>query len=352
MSVIKIRSVITSYNSSRVSLRNFLIPIFFISTNVFLRYGYKVSVGIYYYVFLNSSNRISLCNNEHIIRRRLKSIFKNKGKVSGFISRKVKGGYEVNVSTLPCFLPSSLSNNELEFNVLRNFKVIRFSNNDGNIVLSRKDYIEDKKVRIIEELMVNEPKIITVIIKSISKFGIFATYRNIDGLLRVNRSALRYSFLKEGSKVKAMVYRWNSSIGRVTYRFYNTSLRTKRGVISNLSLYREVFKGKKFSKLSFNNCTYILNRSDMNWVVRDISSKTYIRYLYKKPSHNVYIYNPWVDFSLVSNEHIYGSYYKEYSGIYIYKLPFHLYGFCSRKISSAIFTIKYVNILKRLVILV
>ncbi|MGX7589765.1 hypothetical protein [Candidatus Vidania fulgoroideorum] len=351
MRIIKIRSIVTDYNSSKVSLRNFQMPIFFIKTTEFLRYGYKLSIGSYYYVFFDAFGKVKLCNNEHLVRLKLKRIFKKKGIVHGYINRKVKGGYEVKVGSSLCFLPSSLSSNECCVNVFRSFKIVRFSNRDNNIILSRKDYIIEKRTVMIERLLENRSKIITVVIKSISKFGIFATYKNIDGLLKIKRSVLRLGFIKEGVKVRASVYNWNSSNGRVTYKFNCNIPCISSPTLNGISYYREVYRGRRFSKLSLNKKEYIVSRYNMNWVVNKLSSKTYIDFLYRIPSHNIYIYNPWVEFNIYVGSSVIGFYYKCCYGIYIYKLPFNIYGFCNFKVRYSIFNIKYVDIYRRFVIL-
>ncbi|QSW37937.1 hypothetical protein JSR06_00555 [Candidatus Vidania fulgoroideae] len=353
MSVTKIRSFITNYNSSKVSLRNFIIPSFFINSSEFIRYGYKIALGRKYYVFINKCNKVRLCNDEYVIKNKIRDIFKNKGTINGYISNRVKGGYEVKLVNISCFLPNSLSSNDTTIGSFRKFKIIRFSKHDNNIILSRRDYIEDKKVRIIEDLLKNKLKIITVYIKNISKFGIFVTYKNIDGLLKIRRSSLKVILIREGIKLRATLYKWNSSNNRVIYKFYSKFTKVEEKIKYKETLpCKEVFGGRKFSKISLGNHSYIISRNNMNWIVRKINTKTYIRNLSKIPSHNIYIYNPWFYFSVVySISNVYGCYYKKYRNIYIYKLPFCVYGFHNKKIASSKFNIKYININKRIIIL-
>lgn len=112
--------------------------------------------------------------------------------IEGRVIRKIKGGLTVDVG-VPAFLPGSQVDlrpvrdlDKLIGTIIR-VKVIKLNAKRGNIVLSRRQLLEEerdsKKQEILKELQ--EGKIMRGIIKNITEYGAFVDLGGMDGLLHV-----------------------------------------------------------------------------------------------------------------------------------------------------------------------
>lgn len=118
--------------------------------------------------------------------------FKENRPIKGVILDRVKGGLAVDVG-VKAFLPGSLADIQPVRNLraLRGqeaeFKVIKVNRKRGNIVLSRKAYLEEmmtsQRERLVSARDSKQP--IKGKIKNITNFGVFVDLGNIDGLLHV-----------------------------------------------------------------------------------------------------------------------------------------------------------------------
>lgn len=118
--------------------------------------------------------------------------FKENKPIKGVILDRVKGGLAVDVG-VKAFLPGSLADIQPVRNLraLRGqeaeFKVIKVNRKRGNIVLSRKAYLEEmmtsQRQRLVFARDSKQP--IKGKIKNITNFGVFVDLGNIDGLLHV-----------------------------------------------------------------------------------------------------------------------------------------------------------------------
>ncbi len=118
--------------------------------------------------------------------------YKEDRPIKGVILDRVKGGLAVDVG-VRAFLPGSL----VDLQPIRNLralkgqevemKVIKVNRKRGNIVLSRKAFLEEKvsvqKERILEAVEAGEP--LKGVIKNLTNFGAFVDLGGIDGLLHV-----------------------------------------------------------------------------------------------------------------------------------------------------------------------
>jgi small subunit ribosomal protein S1 len=118
--------------------------------------------------------------------------YKEDRPIKGVILDRVKGGLAVDVG-VRAFLPGSL----VDLQPIRNLralkgqevemKVIKVNRKRGNIVLSRKAFLEEKvsvqKERILEAVEAGQP--LSGVIKNLTNFGAFVDLGGIDGLLHV-----------------------------------------------------------------------------------------------------------------------------------------------------------------------
>ncbi|MBP1752646.1 MAG: ribosomal protein [Geobacteraceae bacterium] len=114
------------------------------------------------------------------------------GLIEGKIIGNVKGGLTVDVG-IPAFLPASqvdirpVGNLDKLIGQTFEFKVIKHNRKRGNIVLSRRVFLEEERDRKKNETLANlvEGQIIEGTVKNITDYGAFVDLGGIDGLLHV-----------------------------------------------------------------------------------------------------------------------------------------------------------------------
>ncbi|MBN3039912.1 MAG: S1 RNA-binding domain-containing protein [Candidatus Omnitrophica bacterium] len=122
----------------------------------------------------------------------LANSYKEGDLVKGMISRKIKGGYMVNIFGVEGFLPQSLSsfrnmNNEEILGQTFNFQIIKMNKLKGSFIISRKDALRMEKEISRKNTWENieEGKIMKGRVKSITNFGAFIDLGGVDGLLHI-----------------------------------------------------------------------------------------------------------------------------------------------------------------------
>ena len=149
--------------------------------------------------------------------------------VDGKIYGKVKGGYTVDVDGVITFLPGS----QVDVKPIKDithlveqklsFKVIKIDKERGNIVISRKAYLEEHLKQNIKDSKKNlkEGKSVMGIIKNITDYGAFVDLGTIDGLIhltdiswkRINHPS---DFLKIGQKIKVKILKCNAESNKIS----------------------------------------------------------------------------------------------------------------------------------------
>ncbi len=149
--------------------------------------------------------------------------------VDGKIYGKVKGGYTVDVDGVITFLPGSQVDvkpikdiNHLVEQKL-SFKVIKIDKERGNIVISRKAYLEENLKLNIKDSKKNlkEGKSANGIVKNITDYGAFVDLGTIDGLIhltdiswkRINHPS---DFLKIGQNIKVKILKCNTESNKIS----------------------------------------------------------------------------------------------------------------------------------------
>jgi small subunit ribosomal protein S1 len=148
--------------------------------------------------------------------------------ITGKPSRKVKGGLMVDIG-MEAFLPASLAslktycnldeliNQELEF------KIVKINRARKNIVVSRKDVLQQRlqesRQRLLKEL--EKGRIVSGTVKNITDFGAFIDLGGMDGLLHITdmnwgRISHPSEMLAIGDKVEVMVLDFNKETNRVS----------------------------------------------------------------------------------------------------------------------------------------
>lgn len=112
--------------------------------------------------------------------------------VKGKVIRKVKGGLMVDIG-MEAFLPGSQIDNKRIKNLddfigrTYDFKILKINIERKNIVVSRRELLEEERVSRKAELLENieEGAILTGVVKNITDFGVFLDLDGIDGLLHI-----------------------------------------------------------------------------------------------------------------------------------------------------------------------
>ena len=149
--------------------------------------------------------------------------------IKGKVTRRIKGGLEVEIGNISCFLPAS----QIELHPVQNFdeyigktlevKVISLNPKRRNIVLSRRALLEDelraRRRDLLESLQID--RVVEGTVKNITDFGAFVDLGGVDGLLhKVDMSWRRINhpseILSEGDKIEVKILDINPEEERVS----------------------------------------------------------------------------------------------------------------------------------------
>lgn len=147
--------------------------------------------------------------------------------INGKVIRKVKGGLMVDIG-IEAFLPGSQIDNKRiknldEFiNQTYDFKILKINTERKNIVVSRRELLEEerisRKAELLENIEVGEVR--TGFVKNITDFGVFLDLDGIDGLLHITDMTwkrIRHpsEMVQLGQEVEVMILHVDKEKGRV-----------------------------------------------------------------------------------------------------------------------------------------
>lgn len=175
--------------------------------------------------------------------------------VEGRITRKVKGGYMVDIFGVEGFLPQSLAGvrNGKDEEIMHKqlpFQVVKLSKAKGNFIISRKDAVRKEKEfarkKMWEEIEPN--KIVKGKIKSIANFGAFVDLGGVDGLLHIaDMSWKKISHPSEvvavGDEIDVMVLNFDREKGKISLGLKQTTPDPWKEIENKYSL-NSVIKGR------------------------------------------------------------------------------------------------------------
>jgi small subunit ribosomal protein S1 len=159
---------------------------------------------------------------------RILTICKEGGKISGKVKSVVKGGLIVNIG-VEAFVPASQIDITMPKNLQAyvgnsyDFKVVKLNQERQNIVLSRRELIEqeraERRARLLTEMVPGDIRKGTV--KNITDFGAFIDLNGIDGLLHITdmswgRIGHPSELLKVGQDIDVVVLDINREKERVS----------------------------------------------------------------------------------------------------------------------------------------
>ncbi|MBL7661586.1 30S ribosomal protein S1 [bacterium] len=159
---------------------------------------------------------------------KLEDVFKRNENVKGRVVQKVKGGLQVDIG-VPAFLPGSQIDVRPQRNLDRylgeemEFKILKFSRQRGNIVLSRRVVLEEERKALKQDTLghISEGVVMEGTVKNITDYGAFIDLGGIDGLLhitdmswgRVNHPS---EILTPGQVVPVVVLKYDTDKERVS----------------------------------------------------------------------------------------------------------------------------------------
>lgn len=119
--------------------------------------------------------------------------YKEGGVVEGVVKSRVRGGLIVDISGVEAFLPGSqidvmpVRNTDIYLGQKSEFKIIKINSDRKNIILSRRELIEErmkgKRKTLMETIEVGQKR--TGKVKNITDFGVFVDLDGLDGLLHI-----------------------------------------------------------------------------------------------------------------------------------------------------------------------
>lgn len=130
--------------------------------------------------------------------------------IEGLITRKVKGGLIVDIGGMDAFLPGSQIDNKriksLDEYIGKSFelKILKINLERKNIVVSRREILEDervcKKTELLEHIKIGD--LCKGVVKNITDFGVFLDLNGIDGLLHI--TDMTWKRIKHPSELVAL----------------------------------------------------------------------------------------------------------------------------------------------------
>ncbi|MBI3992076.1 MAG: 30S ribosomal protein S1 [Candidatus Lambdaproteobacteria bacterium] len=195
----------------------------------------KVAIGDEIEVFLEAvedSDGIVVLSKEKAEKLRIWEqvgrVFEEGGTVEGVIASRIKGGLSVDIG-IKAFLPGS----QVDLRPVRNldkligerfeFKILKFNQKRGNIVLSRRALLEvDREERRKKTLAIlNEGVLIKGFVKNITDYGVFIDLGGVDGLLHITdmtwgRIVHPSEMFNIGDEVEVMVLKFDRQEEKVS----------------------------------------------------------------------------------------------------------------------------------------
>ncbi|MDR0516063.1 MAG: 30S ribosomal protein S1 [Fibromonadaceae bacterium] len=200
------------------------------------REGENIEVGskieVYIDKFENDDGRLVLSKQKADFLRIWKQVYDahERGEiVRGRLSRRIKGGVEVDLMGIPAFLPGSQIDlrqiPDINIMIGQEFdlKIIKINKDRRNIVVSRRTVLEDERNKqrgnVLDTLEKNQVR--KGIVKNITEFGAFIDLGGVDGLLHItDMSYKRINDPKEvvqlGQEVEVVILDFNDKKERIS----------------------------------------------------------------------------------------------------------------------------------------
>jgi small subunit ribosomal protein S1 len=220
---------------------------------------------------------------------RLEKAFQDGGRVTGVIFGRVKGGFTVDLDGAVAFLPGS----QVDVRPVRDvgplmnqnqpFQILKMDRRRGNIVVSRRAVLEEKRAEERSELVASlaEGQVLEGIVKNITDYGAFVDLGGVDGLLHVTDIAWRRvshptEVLNVGQNVRVQIIKVNHETQRISLGMKQLMTDPWEGVAAKYPVGAR-FKGKVTNVTDYGafvelepGVEGLVHVSEMSWVKKNV----------------------------------------------------------------------------------
>ena len=271
----------------RVSLKEFAMP----------GLTPKVAVGDEVEVYLE---RVENALGEAVLSRdkarreeswvRLEKAFTDQARVQGVIFGRVKGGFTVDLDGAVAFLPGS----QVDVRPMRDvgplmnqpqmFQILKMDRRRGNIVVSRRAVLEERRAEERTSLVASlqEKQVVEGMVKNITDYGAFVDLGGVDGLLHVTDIAWRRvshptEVLSVGQTVTVQIIKINHETQRISLGMKQLQTDPWEGVAAKYPPNAR-FKGKVTNVTDYGafvelepGVEGLVHVSEMSWVKKNVA---------------------------------------------------------------------------------
>src|SRR6201999_1330768 len=221
---------------------------------------------------------------------KLEKAFNDQTRVTGVIFGRVKGGFTVDLDGAVAFLPGS----QVDVRPMRDvgplmnqpqlFQILKMDRRRGNIVVSRRAVLEERRAEERTSLVASlqEKQIVEGVVKNITDYGAFVDLGGVDGLLHVTDIAWRRvshptEVLSVGQTVTVQIIKINHETQRISLGMKQLQTDPWEGVGAKYPV------GAKFTGKVTNVTDYgafvdlepgvegLVHVSEMSWVKKNVA---------------------------------------------------------------------------------
>src|SRR5690348_14972042 len=221
---------------------------------------------------------------------RLEKAFNDQTRVKGVIFGRVKGGFTVDLDGAVAFLPGS----QVDVRPMRDvgplmnqpvdFQILKMDRRRGNIVVSRRAVLEERRAEERTSLVASlqEKQMVEGVVKNITDYGAFVDLGGVDGLLHVTDIAWRRvshptEVLSVGQTVTVQIIKINHDTQRISLGMKQLQTDPWEGVSAKYPV------GSKFTGKVTNVTDYgafgelepgvegLVHVSQMSWVKKNLA---------------------------------------------------------------------------------
>jgi small subunit ribosomal protein S1 len=220
---------------------------------------------------------------------RLEKAFQDSGRVTGVIFGRVKGGFTVDLDGAVAFLPGSqvdvrpVRDVGPLMNMPQPFQILKMDRRRGNIVVSRRAVLEEKRAEERSELVASlqEGQVVEGTVKNITDYGAFVDLGGVDGLLHVTDIAWRRvshptEVLNVGQNVTVQIIKINHDTQRISLGMKQLQTDPWEGVSAKYPVGAR-FRGKVTNVTDYGafvelepGVEGLVHVSEMSWVKKNV----------------------------------------------------------------------------------
>src|SRR6201994_4772685 len=221
---------------------------------------------------------------------KLEKAFNDQTRVTGVIFGRVKGGFTVDLDGAVAFLPGSQVDVRPTRDVgpLMNqpqpFQILKMDRRRGNIVVSRRAVLEERRAEERTSLVASlqEKQIVEGVVKNITDYGAFVDLGGVDGLLHVTDIAWRRvshptEVLSVGQTVTVQIIKINHETQRISLGMKQLQTDPWEGVAAKYPVGVQ-FKGKVTNVTDYGafvelepGVEGLVHVSEMSWVKKNMA---------------------------------------------------------------------------------